>query len=62
LHEDVRRKYWLGHADLNTTHMYVEIDMGTKRKMLDRTAAPKMGKNPIGKAGSMTITPVGFDR
>lgn len=35
--------YWLGHADLNTTHVYVEIDMETKRKMLDKTPAPKTG-------------------
>ena len=32
--------YWLGHADLNTTHVYVEIDMETKRKMLQETPAP----------------------
>ena len=36
--------YWLGHANLNTTHAYVEIDMETKRKMLDKTPAPKVGK------------------
>lgn len=36
--------YWLGHADLNTTHVYVEIDMETKRKMLDKTSAPKISK------------------
>lgn len=35
--------YWLGHADLNTTHVYVEIDMETKRKMLEKTSAPKTG-------------------
>ncbi len=34
--------YWLGHADLNTTHDYVEIDMETKRKMLEKTPAPKI--------------------
>lgn len=34
--------YWLGHADLNTTHVYVEIDMETKRKMLQKTPAPKI--------------------
>ena len=38
--------YWLGHAHLNTTHAYVEIDMETKRKMLDKTPAPKVGKKP----------------
>lgn len=32
--------YWLGHADLNTTHVYVEIDMETKRKMLAKADAP----------------------
>ena len=36
--------YWLGHADLNTTHVYVEIDMETKRKMLAKTPAPKISK------------------
>jgi len=28
--------YWLGHADINTTHAYVEIDMTMKRKMLQK--------------------------
>ena len=32
--------YWLGHADINTTHVYVEIDMDMKRRMLGKTAAP----------------------
>ncbi len=36
--------YWLGHADLNTTHIYVQIDMETKRKMLEKTPAPKISK------------------
>lgn len=36
--------YWLGHADLNTTHMYVEIDMETKRKMLEKTTAPRISR------------------
>jgi len=36
--------YWLGHADLNTTHMYIEIDMETKRKMLEKTTAPNISK------------------
>jgi site-specific recombinase XerD len=38
--------YWLGHAHLNTTHAYVEIDMETKRKMLEKTPAPKVDKKP----------------
>jgi site-specific recombinase XerD len=32
--------YWLGHANINTTHVYVEIDMEMKRRMLEKTAAP----------------------
>ena len=33
--------YWLGHATTNTTHMYVEIDIEMKRKMLTNAQAPK---------------------
>lgn len=36
--------YWLGHADLNTTHVYVEIDMKTKRRMLENTPAPRISR------------------
>ena len=36
--------YWLGHADINTTHIYVEIDMEMKRKMLTKAAAPHVSK------------------
>jgi integrase len=36
--------YWLGHANLNTTHGYVEIDMDTKRKMLAKAEAPQISK------------------
>ncbi len=36
--------YWLGHADINTTHMYIEIDMDMKRKMLEKSDAPKVNK------------------
>lgn len=32
--------YWLGHADINTTHAYVGIDMEMKRTMLQKAAAP----------------------
>jgi integrase/recombinase XerD len=32
--------YWLGHADINTTHVYVEIDMEMKRKMLEKAPSP----------------------
>ena len=32
--------YWLGHADINTTHVYIEIYMNMKRKMFQKTAAP----------------------
>jgi site-specific recombinase XerD len=33
-------KHWLGHADVNTTHGYVEIDMNMKRKALELCEAP----------------------
>jgi site-specific recombinase XerD len=36
--------YWLGHADINTTHIYLEIDMEMKRKMLEKTDAPVINK------------------
>lgn len=36
--------YWLGHADINTTHIYIEIDMEMKRKMLEKTNAPVVSK------------------
>lgn len=36
--------YWLGHANTNTTHMYVEIDMEMKRKMLAVCSPPKNKK------------------
>lgn len=32
--------YWLGHADINTTHVYVEIDMKMKRQMIEKAGAP----------------------
>jgi len=36
--------YWLGHVDINTTHIYLEIDMEMKRKMLEKTDAPIINK------------------
>ena len=36
--------YWLGHADINTTHVYIEIDMEMKRKMLLKAKAPTVSK------------------
>ena len=43
-------KIWLGHANINTTHMYVEIDMEMKRKALNTTYPPdskaNSGKGP----------------
>jgi len=35
--------YWLGHADINTTHIYVEIDMEMKQKMIAKAGAPNIG-------------------
>jgi integrase/recombinase XerD len=32
--------YWLGHTDINTTHVYLEIDMEMKRKMIEKAGAP----------------------
>lgn len=37
---------WLGHADINTTHMYVEIDMEMKREMLQTIEAPRANTKP----------------
>ncbi|MBT8368883.1 MAG: site-specific integrase [Deltaproteobacteria bacterium] len=34
--------YWLGHANINTTHIYVEIDMEMKRKMIAKAGAPNV--------------------
>ena len=34
-------KDWLGHADVNTTHGYVEIDLKMKRKALETCPAPQ---------------------
>lgn len=36
--------YWLGHADINTTHIYVEIDMEIKRKMIAKAGAPQISE------------------
>ena len=35
-------KDWLGHADVNTTHGYVEIDMKMKRKALEASQPPEV--------------------
>lgn len=37
--------FWLGHADINTTHLYVEIDMEMKRRMIEKAGAPAVGKS-----------------
>ncbi len=36
--------YWLGHASIDTTHIYVEIDMDMKRKMIAKAGAPPLSK------------------
>jgi integrase/recombinase XerD len=36
--------YWLGHVDINTTHLYVEIDMKMKRLMIEKAGAPVVAK------------------
>jgi integrase/recombinase XerD len=35
-------RLWLGHACLNTTHMYIEINMQMKRQILNTTKAPNL--------------------
>ncbi len=35
-------RLWLGHASLNTTHLYVEIDMEMKRKILNKSRPPEL--------------------
>jgi len=44
-------KDWMGHADMNTTHAYVEIDMNMKRKALEASQPPevKASKKKRGK-------------
>jgi len=37
--------YWLGHADINTTHIYLEIDM--KRWMIEKAGAPALKKKEL---------------
>jgi len=37
-------KDWMGHADVNTTHGYVEIDMKMKRKALEACQPPQAAK------------------
>ncbi len=39
-------KDWLGHADMSTTHRYVEIDMKMKRKALEAAQPPKATVTP----------------
>ena len=36
--------YWLGHAHINTTHIYIEIDMEMKRRMLQKAGPPAVKK------------------
>jgi integrase/recombinase XerD len=38
--------YWLGHAHINTTHIYIEIDMEMKRRMLQKVGPPAVKKPP----------------
>ncbi len=38
--------FWLGHANINTTHIYVEVDMEMKRKMITNAGAPTVDTKP----------------
>lgn len=40
-------KLWLGHADINTTHIYVEIDMEMKQKILNTMRPPQSEKKRL---------------
>ncbi len=59
---------WLGHVDINTTHIYLEIDIEMKRKMIEKADAPTINKkaawhkpdvlqwlNALGKAPEVCI-------
>ena len=35
-------RLWLGHASLNTTHMYIEIDMKLKKEILEKCQPPEL--------------------
>jgi integrase/recombinase XerD len=37
-------RLWLGHASLNTTHMYIEINMEMKKEILSKASPPKLKK------------------
>ncbi len=37
-------RLWLGHASLNTTHLYVEINMEMKKEILSKVQPPKLKK------------------
>ena len=42
-------RLWLGHADIQTTHCYIEIDMEMKRKILETCQSPRMGAEKANK-------------
>ena len=48
-------RVWLGHASLQTTHIYAESDLKMKAKALARCEAPllKPGKNRTARKGLM---------
>ena len=48
-------KDWMGHANVNTTHGYVEIDMKMKRTALEACRPPETGER--GKKKSRWLTP-----
>ncbi len=38
-------RLWLGHANINTTHIYIEMDMEMKKKILETTMPPSCNGN-----------------
>jgi len=41
--------YWLGHADINTTHRYAKIDMEKRREMIESISPPSSEAAPSWK-------------
>ncbi len=35
-------RLWLGHSSLNTTHLYIEINMEIKKEILSKAQPPKL--------------------
>jgi site-specific recombinase XerD len=45
---------WLGHESIETTHQYLDADLETKRRALDRLQSPKV-RRPEPKARTRLV-------